>query len=102
MGIHTQGVPRRVRSRIDGMDTGQLADLIMELDIPDRDMPESDLYDWMRQRIYDWLYDPAWTEPTDEAVREFELSEARARAADAARVAKQARAHVAALEAERS
>lgn len=58
MGIHTTGVPRQVKDAIDGLSTDQLFDIALTLGIPTGDAPEEDHHDWVRQRIYDWLYPP--------------------------------------------
>lgn len=94
MGIYTPyGVPRRVKDTIDQMDTGQLGDLTVELEIPTPDMPSSDLYDWLRQRIFDWLYDPDWKPPTDEQVTQQQRDEAEIAVADARRRLAEAEAY---------
>ena len=57
-------VPRHVKDAVDEATLNELGDIIVALDIPDSDAPiETDHYDWMRQRILDFLYDPDWRSP---------------------------------------
>lgn len=54
-------VPPAVKHSLDMLTTEELWDVIYHLGIPNHDAPEEDHYEWCRQRILDWLYDPTFT-----------------------------------------
>jgi len=49
-------VPARVKEHVDRLSTEELFDLMDLLKINTQDAPDTDHYDWCRQRIFDWLY----------------------------------------------
>lgn len=52
------GVPARVKTAVDGLTGGQMADMTVYLGIDTSDCPDSDHYDYFRQKIFDFFYEP--------------------------------------------